>query len=207
MSNTRRTSKPRKPQISPHSGEGRALGLDDRHIPGGLEHIHNTEVPGGKPNVPAERHIKDSEAHGVPPEDPDKPYAKPEAGKILLPQPEPLPDIETAVPVYIIEQSGKGKVHRTSLCDTKLIPATGNDPVRLCSRDDNRVAVHLLNEDTANDVRFAEDRATLVEGRGALLSHFSNSYVEVPTQDELYAIGTGATAVSVSVVQVTEVNG
>ena len=43
-----------------------------------------------------------------------------------------------------------------------------------------------------------EDRATVLEGRGSMLTHFSNGYFEVKGQDELFALTTSTSATSVT---------
>ena len=200
-----RNRTPRRPTVSPHSGEGREIGLDDREIPSGLNHLSNPETPSAKPAVPARQHLPAMNEHGVPDDNPDASYEQPEAGTVLISEPLPEGREYYAVPVYQVEEPGKGKVHRKALCNSITVPASGSDPIRVCSRDDGRVEVRILNEDPANDIRFSESIATLIEGGGALLWHGTNSYTPIPTQDELWAVGASAACV-MSVVLVTEVN-
>ena len=207
MSNTRRTRTPRKPAIiSPQSGEGREIGLDDREIPGGLEHLANPETPATKPVVPATRYFKKSNDHGVPADQPDVPYDRPVAGKITAVPPVPLPPEDSAVPVYLVEAPGKGKVRREVTAEQVTVPGNASDPVRLCSVDPDRVMVSLLVNDVANDVVISEQPSTIIEGRGAILPHTAVSYKELTTQGDLWALSTVAAGVKVSVILETEIN-
>jgi len=164
---SRHVAKPRRPQVSPESGEGKELGLDGREIPSGLNHLANPETPAAKPKVPAVRHFKDDIAHGVPITDPDVPYSVPAAGRIPVLPPAPIPVIDTAVPVYIVEESGKGKVHRESVPSSIMIPGNASDPVRITSRDLQRVRIMLLNEPAP--VTIVADNAPIVAGAGTAI--------------------------------------
>lgn len=196
----------RRPNVTAGSAEGREIGLDDRELPGGLPHIGNPETHPEKTPEKARRHVPSINQHRVPDPDPDAPYADPRAGeKVVVPKSPPLHEDQYAVPVYQVEQPGKDRLHRKALCDNILVPAAGSDPIPVCGRDFRRIAVRLLNEDANNDIRFSEERSSLLEGRGSLLWHGTNSYTQIETQDELFAIGVSAAAL-MSVVLVTEVN-
>src|SRR6185437_12899270 len=183
----------RRPSVSPHSGEGREIGLDDREIPGGVNHIGNAETHPNKAAVPARRHVPSINEHRVPDPDPDQPYADPNSGeKVLIPVSPALPEEHYAVPVYQVQAPGKGERYRESICEFITVPAPTAVPVLVCGRDDERIEIRLLNEDANNDIRFAENPDTLIEGRGALLWHGTNSYTQVPTQGYLYALGVTA---------------
>ena len=207
MTDKRRTHKPRRTAVSPHSGEGRELGLDDREIPGGLNHLANAESHVSKAHVPATEHIKAGEAHGVPPRDPDEPYASPRPGeRVVTPKPAQLPREEDAVPVFIVEGPGRQRVRRDVAAEQITVPAAGSDPVRVCSVDSNRVQISLLNDDAANDNQFSESIGTVIEQRGAILPHGATSYRTLKTQGELWALSTAASAVKMSKIIETEIN-
>lgn len=194
---------PRRSASTPRKGQGNY----DRDIPGGLPHISNAETHQTKVAVPAKRVIPPVNEHGVPDANPDAPYDIPEAGQILNFPAEELDREMYAVPVYQVDKPGKTSTHRAALCDNVLVPglSTSSDPIQVCGRDYGRVELRILNEDANNDIRFSEDRTALLEGRGALLWHGTNSYTMLHTQDELYAIGVTA-ACLMSVIRITDVN-
>src|SRR6185312_8153392 len=200
----------RRPSVSPHSGEGREIGLDDREIPGGVNHIGNAETHPDKAVVPARRHVPSINEHRVPDPDPDKPYEIPDRGeKVHVPASPALPEEHYAVPVYQVSAPDKGKVYRDAICEFITVPgpnSTNANPILVCGRDDERIEIRLLNEDQNNDIRFAENPDTLIEGRGTLLWHGTNSYTQVPTQGYLYAFAVTA-ACQMSVIRITEVAG
>jgi hypothetical protein len=75
----------------------------------------------------------------------------------------------------------------------------------VCGRNENRVEIQLLNEDTATDIRFATTLVQLAAGSGALLPWPANSYLTIKTQGELYAIGaSGSGTPRLSIIEVFE---
>lgn len=208
MSNTRRTTKtgPRRPAVKANSGEGRAIGLDDRDIPSGRPHLVNAESASAKPVVPERPDFPVMNAHGVEPT--EKVLDRPEAEKhVTRDVPVPLPPEDVAVPVYQVERPGAGKTYRAMIAEVVNVAALGAaEPTRICSKDSNRVEILLLNEDSANDVRFSESQATVIEGRGAILPHGTTGYRSLKTQDEVFALSTAAQPVKVSAIIVTEVD-
>lgn len=206
MSNRRRTRPTSRRPVNVSEGEGREIGLDDREIPGGLNHLLNPEIQESKPNVPARRHFKDDVAHGVPIAAPDEPYASPpEDEKVITFNPVPLPPEDAAVPVFIVEHPGKGKVTRSTAAEQVTVAGNAGDPTPIARTDAQRVSIRLLNEDVANDVRFSEDRSVVIEGRGALLKH-GFDYLTLTTQKELWAQSVAITPVVLSVIIETEIN-
>lgn len=184
------------------------LGIDDTALPGGLQHIGNAETHVSKVPVPAHRHIPAMNEHGVPDADPDKSYELPEAGRVLPPKYVRAKTEEYhAVPTYNVQHPDKTPTHRMTLADVITVPGnTAVEPIRICSVDYDRVEVQLLNEDPANDIRVSEERSALLEGKGAILKHGALSYTKFTTQDTMYAYGTTASPVMLSVAITTEIN-
>lgn len=108
------------------------------------------------------------------------------------------------VPVYITEAAGGARALRKATTRRVTVPAAGSPPVLLCARDPHRYQVRLLNEDTANLVRFADNLSQLSGAQGqitaAVLPAVTNAYLVVETQDVLYAVADAAAACIVSVI-------
>lgn len=207
----------RGPVPGPDTPEGREIGESARQdpagspIPGLTGNIANYEtvrrsVPVGDP-LPEHRGIM---AHGVPPDGDQtteeratmeregtlaqhRPPRPPETAR---PAPRPVP-----VPVYMVEEQGGGDTYLTaSPRHITVAASTGTDPTRLCGRNPRRNRIGLLNEDTANNARFAQRPSDLGNGGGALLPWPNSNYTWLETQDELYALSVGA-AVIVSIIE------
>lgn len=183
----------------------REFGVPQADIPGGVKHLVNPESPPSATLAPPTRPADYHKEHGVEPDDwghyvtpPDE--SEPERAE------RPAPEIkwDDPVPVRIVE--GKHpRVHRAANANRLNVQAnTSVDPTRVCNRDQDRVILQLLCDDASNDVRISEERATLLEGGGALLSHSATSYTNVPAQNELWALSTGSAASHLSVIMVTE---
>lgn len=185
--------------------DSREYGVPQADLPGGKTHVVNPEThperPPGVPIRPADTH----KHHGVPSD--DGPYETPAPQVADSPRPAPVPKgPQHVVPVTIVENPDKPRVIRRAIVE-KITCAEqdSGEPTRICGIDENRDEVMLLCSDASNDIRFAHDEATLIEERGALLSHTATSYTRVATQDFLYAWSASATATSeLSVVIVTE---
>ncbi len=187
---------------------------DPRDIPGGRNHVANPEadrqaVPVPEPEWPYRRALL---AHGVDPDEAGRTFRDPrlhggQRGAPVLDA--PVPPGESPVPVYIVERAGGRRVIRTAYPRSVQCPAsTAAEPVRVCGANENRVELSLLNEDTATDIRFAENPGALAAGTGALLPWPGNSYQRLRTQGEIYAIGaTGAGTPRLSVIEVFEDEG
>jgi hypothetical protein len=205
---------PRADQAEPGADTpaGRQLGLDGRYIPGGKTHLVNPESPSTPPREgKAGDLFEGMNAHGVPDDTGEPGYEVPSAHVGPAPRPAPEPKLDDAVPVYMVERPGKRKVTRVTAMFNVLAPAnTAALPARLCSPDEARVEVRVLNEDPANDVRVGmlEDINDSGQGGGAaggaLISHCASSYTTIPTQGELFCHSTGASSVRVSVMLVSE---
>jgi hypothetical protein len=193
MTGTRRTRQtPRA-----NSGEGRELGIDDRNIPGGLEHLVSPETPPTKPQVPAQRRLKDDVAHGVPITDPDKPYAKPEAGKIQLPVFTRPPEEEIAVPVYQVERPGDARTIRTFISGGPVTLVPG-EVRRIADRDSKRVKLYVNNEGAtaANYIRVGSlEDADAGMGFGI---PGNRTIQEFTTQDELWVVNVSTGNIPIS---------
>lgn len=191
---------------------GRALGLDDRDIPGARTHLVNAEAPGTRPKDGKAGALFDGmQAHGVPDTLAEPGYEVPSTHVGHAPRPEPEPQIDDAVPVYMVERPGKRTVIRVGgMYNVLVVANTTASPTRLCSQDARRVEVRLLNEDPNNDVRFGELQDINDGGQGggsqggALLSHCASTYTTLPTQEEVFARSLNSSTVRVSVVLITE---
>lgn len=183
--------------------DAREFGVPQADLPGGVLHVVNPEThparTAPRPERPADYH----KYHGVPSDDGQY---EPTPGETTLatPPPDPVPKPHDAVPVYIVETSGKDRVIRASAHDSILVSGS-TDPVRLCNQDPQRIWVHLLNEDAANNVRIGS-RSELAEGRGSMLPAVTNSYQRLPIQTELWAIpAVAGTTAKISVILITEI--
>ena len=118
-----------------------------------------------------------------------------------------MPKLTDAVPVYIVEGQD-GRVRRETAMDSVLVTGTATgaiDPVRLCTRDDSRVNIRLLNEDANNNLRIGS-YTELSESRGAMLPAVTNTYTTLETQDEVFAIpAVAGTTAKVSIIITPEV--
>jgi hypothetical protein len=200
MTSTRRTRQtPRA-----NSGEGRELGIDDRDIPGGLEHLVSPETPPTKPQVPAQRHFKDDVAHGVPITDPDEPYAKPEAGKFQLPVFSRPPEEEIAVPVYQVERPGDARTIRAFVSGGPLTLAPG-EVIRIASRDPKRVRFYVGNESSTASYYIRVGSLDDVEGGMGFGIPGQRVIQEFTTQDELWAANVSTSDITISWGYETEV--
>jgi len=181
---------------------------EPRDIPGGLNHLANPPVkqqavPRPEPQWPYRQSML---AHGVPPDEAGRHDRDPRlsGGQRGQAPAEKIAPRVSPVPVYIVESEGGPSSIRRAYPRSVTVPAsTSAEPVRVCGRNPDRVEIRLLNEDTATDIRFATNLSALAAGTGALLPWPCNSYVSLPTQDELYAIGaTGSGTPKLSIVEV-----
>jgi hypothetical protein len=196
--------------------ESREFGVPQADIPGGKQHIVNMPTHHGQPgpdavNIrPADLH----KFHGVEPPDLGGYVTPPDATEDTEAQrPEPEPELNDAVPVYIVENAGRRRVIRDCATNVISCPAAGSAPARVCSADPSRVAIHLFNEAATggNNIRIAPSLEELVgvtstfQGSGALLPPGAG-YLKLETQGDLFAISEASTATLLSVVIETEVN-
>lgn len=282
-----RTPHRRDAVIAPGSPEGLDIGLNDKEIPGGQQHLANAPVPRHAPlPVSHAPYYGGIMAHGVdaPPEDPGASWkrlaapggksvadlagghgmttgalilaARESAGEdggltrseadefarqiaqgtgqpldaglvYVIPLHGALGRITAAfharpaaaatrtdtaeqrkrpdpVPVYLVQEGVGPKPLRKLATRRILVPAAGNQPVLLAPTDPDRVAVHLLNEDTANLVRIADNLSQLTNSQGqisaAVLPAVTNTYRSLATQDRIYAIADAAAGCYVSVI-------
>lgn len=194
-------------------GDRREEGIGEpRDIPGGLPHLANPPVEHEKPPYkdPGWEYRRADLAHGVPPDeagyyerDPRLSNNQGRPGHVEL-RHETLPP--SPVPVYLVEGEGGGKVRREVALRSITCPAsTAAEPARVCGLNEHRVEIRLLNEDTATDIRFAPTLAALAAGTGALLPWPSNTYLALPGQGELFAIGaTGSGTPRLSIIETYE---
>ena len=184
----------------------REFGVPQADIPGGVRHLVNPQTrharPPGVPERPADYHKE----HGVEPLDDGQYVVPPDATEERPQKAQPEPVTHDAIPVYIVETPGKKRVRRDVSATNITVAAQGTDPSRICNRDEDRVLVMLLCDDASNNVRFSEERATLLENKGVLLINSATSYLALPTQGELWATSTSTAAkATLNVILVTEV--
>ena len=193
------------------AGQEREEGIGEpRDIPGGRDHLANPPVvvEGAPKKHAAWQYSRADLAHGVPPDvagywEADTRLAHRQRGgagplhhEISLPSP---------VPVYLVEGAGGARTLRQAVPRSLTVPAnTTAEPVRVCSRNDTRVEIRLLNEDGTNGIRFASTLAALSSGTGALLPKSATSYLTLPGQNDLWAVSDGAATAKLSVVEIYE---
>ena len=191
-------------------GERREAGAteDERVIPGGLNHLANPPVKTQAVPVPAQDdpYRRSLLAHGVLPDgkhhDRDPRLAGGQRGQAKM---APAPPKQTPVPVYIVEGRDATVIKSASPRSVQCPASTSAEPVRVCGRAPDRIEIQVLNEDTTTDIRFATNLAPLAAGNGALLPWPSNTYLALPTQGELYAIGASGTGTPrLSIIEVFE---
>jgi hypothetical protein len=207
---------PRPVTVNPDSPEGREIGMSSRMtgepspIPGGETHIVNhptvrQRVPVG--DSPAEYGAM--EAHGVPPSDATfHDRAEAERGPnshapITVPPAAKVNQRPAPIPVYVVTEGSGVHPLRTATPRHITVPSVnGHDPVPIVGVDDRRTKVRLMNTDAANDIQIGQDLTSLIGDSananktigGALLPHGMTSYMDIETQDELWAIALTATA-------------
>ena len=214
----RKSNVPRVPV--PGSPEGDDIGLSARQdpsgspIPGLTGNIVNYETVRQRPAAPQPDESMDEYrgmmAHGVPndSETTNQRALMEREGTLARQHRPPTPPEHAApkvrptpVPVYIVESGSSGTSFLSASPRHVQLQATGGDPVRVCGRSTRRNRIGLLNEDTANNIRFAVRIGDLNTGGGALLPWPSNSYLWLQTQDELYAISAGSGTPLLSIIE------
>lgn len=129
---------------------GRALGLDDRDIPGGKTHVISHPATPDKTAVPPERDLFAPGSlldHAVPDELAAEPgWRTPPADVERAPRPAAEPKDEDAVPVRIVE-GAKARTLRTLVSDGPMLLALSDtDPQRIADRDPDRKNLYVTNE-------------------------------------------------------------
>lgn len=196
----RHTNRPRRGPAADSPG-GRALGLDDRDIPGGALHVVNPETAATPPALEPEPQLFADGSlldHGVPDERPGG-FETPPADVGHAPRPGREPEVSDAVPVYMVPGPGRGETEVAAPHST-VVPAPGSTPVRLCGAVPSRAAVLLLNE-SATIVRIGASEADAVNG-GAALPATMGGYLRIHTKGQIYAIAdSGTSTLKVSVIE------
>lgn len=197
----RHTGRPRRGPAA-DSPAGRALGLDDRDIPGGEIHVINPQTRATPPALAPEPQLFADGSlldHGVPDERPGG-FETPDAGTGPAPRPAPEPEISDSVPVYIVPGPYKGELAVSSPRQIP-VPASGNTPVRVCGgADRRRVGVLLLNE-SATIIRIGGTEVDAANGGAALPASMTN-YLWIGTQGSLYAVAdSGSSVLFLSVIE------
>ena len=225
-----RGMEPRKAprSIDPESPEGVYYGMsvmtaeDVSPVRGGDVHVQN--APTVRNTVLKERASKPEHrgimAHGVEPDQHtthERAHQEAHGSNNVKTSPPhyiaPDPGIPP-VPVYVVAAPGGPRPLKTFAADFVTIPAQGNTPVRICSRDFNRTGIKVLVETQAGlngaaptGVRISRSRGDLDIGRGALLSSTVNSWVDFEVNDELFAISNDGSACTVTVLHLYQIDG
>jgi hypothetical protein len=213
----RGTAPMRQPEVAPGSDEGRDIGLSDRMlggpspIPGGEEHLLNHQTMRQTAPAPVPRpEYRGTMAHGVPPGT-HSAHERADAMRGPNSAHDPRPPLVYArpvaqvppVPVIVVEDGRDVRSLRTSSHRRYQVPAAGTEPIRLCGRNTARKSVMLLNEDSAHNARFSQTIADLVAANsGSLLVAGAKGYLELDTQDELYAVADDTNTPYVCVIEI-----
>lgn len=183
--------------------------------------LYTREYPGKDPALghppldvgPANAYYSGGMAHGViaPPQHGGRPSPKAEERALLeanlAPMEVQFADRVEPIPVYQVEIGTGGKPLRRSVLKRVAVPATGGQPVPVCGKDPHRISVRLLNE-SSTAIRLLVDPVnpggasnTQDTGNGIILPASQTSYLEIRTQDQLWAIAdSGASILYVSIV-------
>lgn len=195
-------------------------------IPGGKTHLVNPQTRQQRSRQAARdrrRPVDYHRQHDVPEQDADTDYDVPRTKVHADLGPEAVaareavisePKYPDAVPVYqVAGPNDQRKIRKLAAYNVNVEPVGTYLPSRLCSVDPDRIEIRLLNEDSSTDIRFSSDleelsaqdaQGTGAAGAGALLWHGTNSYTDIKTQDEIFAVTTGASSARCSVIIITE---
>lgn len=156
---------------------------------GGMAHgVHRPPQHGGRPApVQADRAAAEASA------------ADRDAARRLLPA------SHDAVAVYVVDAPGDGNrpLKRIAPRGKVQVSAPGGEPVLIAGKDPRRTSIKLLCESASggNNVRFHSEYGVVANGGGSLLPAGATSYLELVTQDEVWALtdpaGSGASFISV----------
>lgn len=103
------------------------------------------------------------------------------------------------VPVYIVSEAQGNRPLTRSVLTNKIVQALGADPTLLVGKDPKRTSVKLLNESTSIAARLTFDPG--VGALGALLPSSMTNYLEIKTQDEIWAVcASGSAAINISII-------
>lgn len=213
---------PEVPEVDPNSAEGQGLGMSDRMqgypspIPGGQNHV--TNAPTVRRNVPvadSKPEIKAIDAHGVPPgthtsRERAEAERGPNSSHMVRPPrgQEPGTPTPAPVPVFIVSDQDSTDTWTSASPHHITVPATGQEPARVCGRNSKRVEILLLNESTSSNIRIGQRPADVSNpAGGALLPWPANSYLKLKTQDELYAISVDSGTPLLSIIEVFDTEG
>lgn len=195
--------------------QSREFGVPQADIPGGLNHLVNTQAKPEKTVHHGERPADAHKYHGVPPQD-NGLYVKPERADELGKQPKaaPEPKFDEAVPVRIVQAPDERRPIRKLVTEgpkTITGPEAGGDPVRLADRDPKRVKFWIVNETTSGGVGQAGplfrigDWETAADGRGMAIP--AATMQDFVSQDSIFMhVATGVT-VTYSFGYETEIEG
>lgn len=220
-SHGRRVRANREPcaDVQPGTPEGDDIGLSDRElgtpspIPGGETHLINHQtmrqlVPITEPppeyrgvmahGVPAEMHSAHERADAM--RGPNSAHdPRPVAPGPRGPHVHQVPP----VPVTIVEEGHDVRPLRSSSHRRYILPPAGTEPVRLVGRNSDRVELLLLNEDADHNIRFAAGIADLNQpNSGTVLPCTTSAYLEIKTQDELFAVSDDDSEPAISIIEI-----
>ena len=149
--------------------ESREFGVPEADLPGGKGHVINPETEATDPAIPPERPADYHKYHGVPSD--DGLYVVPDGEVGESERPAPVPKIQDAVPVYIVEGGGKAKVIRALTTEGPMAFPTGTvDPIRLATRDPKRTKFWITNENLPTQPGAAGTQGASVTTVGSVTS-------------------------------------
>ncbi len=181
----------------------------------GTHHYNAHEAVRGHPPLdvgPASPYYSGGMAHGVyaPPQHGGRPAphhaerTMHEANVQALEHPEKTD--HDPVAVYLVDDPGSGSkpLRRTSF-QKKTVNASGGELIRIVGKDPHRHAVRLLNE-TSTAIRMTFDPGN--PSMGAMLPASMSNYLEIKTQDDIWAIAdSGNAGLAVSIISEYNVPG
>ena len=181
----------------------RQFGVPQADVPGGLNHLINTQTKPAPTVDKGERPADYHKYHGVPPTEPGQYVTPPkDVGKAPRPAPVRKSEFDEAVPVRIIEGERVKSIRILVTEGPVAIPAGTVDPIRVAERDPNRSKFWICNETTPSAAGAATpgvrigDFETTADLRGLLIP--AAQIKDFNGQDTIYITNQSGTAVTVS---------
>ena len=209
-----RKGTPRQPVVSDE--EARDIGMSPRQspdgspIPGKDLHVTSPQTHATEPPIQAHKPpFRGMMAHGVPAETEDyehhdrTPMGSALPDRVTKPA-EPRPVIP--IPVYVVEgPEAGGRALLRAVVRRLTLPAVGSaDPIQVAGQDSTMKKIRILNEDTSHAGRWAHELSNLVSLQGALIpispAAGQRTYLEIETQDSVYAISNDSGSPIISVI-------
>lgn len=226
----------KKPRVAvePDTPEGDYIGLSDRMTPGpekgqdspiqsgplGGPHITNAQVMRQHVPIPVPRpEYRGIMEHGVPgSKHTTRERAEMERGPhmpaSIVPKHREYAEVPAPIAVTIVERAQGSRPLRTVAGDHFTVPATGTAAIRIAGRDKTRTTIKLLVETLAGaagaaptGVRVDHEVGNLDTGGGFLVRAGGTSYLDLPCNDELFAVSADGSACTLSVIYLYGVPG